>query len=351
MRIMQLIDTLRPGGAERMAVNYFLALDITTGHESFLVTTRMEGLLAKNICQKANYYFLNKSFSFDLVAFLKLKRLISDNNIDVIQAHSSSWVWAVICKLTGSNVKVIWHDHYGNSEFLERRNSKLLRFFSTYFDGIISVNTTLKEWSEKELKFKKPLLFIPNFIQQNKAVKRNLEGDSKYKIVCVANFRPQKDHFNLFNAFEIIKKQFDISIHLFGRDFEDEYSKAVLKHTSIHDGIYYYGEQNNIPGYLQDADIAVISSKSEGLPLVLLEYGLAGLPVISTNVGEISTILDSFGILVPPGNSKDLAAGILYFLENPEIRKSKGENLQLRIKQLYSRHQALSDYLEFILSL
>ena len=117
MRIVQIIDSLEGGGAERMAVNYANAL---LGKVSFsgLISTRKEGLLSHQIDEKVLYLFLNKKRRIDFKAVFKLRKYLKSNKVEIIHAHSSSFFIAVLVKLTLPKIKIIWHDHNGLSEFL-----------------------------------------------------------------------------------------------------------------------------------------------------------------------------------------------------------------------------------------
>src|SRR5690606_38908493 len=199
MRVLQLIDSLRPGGAEKMAVNIANAL-LPHVDRSFLCCTRQEGMLKDEIKPEVRYLFLNKKSRLDPKAILGLRKYIIENKIDIIHAHSSSFFLAGLLKLTGSNFKLIWHDHYGESENLGDREFKVLKRFSRLFWGIISVNTTLKDWAENYLNCKN-VTVIRNFIPEpdpNAKSQISLKGNKNdFKIICVANLRPQKDHMNL----------------------------------------------------------------------------------------------------------------------------------------------------------
>lgn len=344
---MQLIDTLRSGGAEKMAVNYFLTLQ-GLGFSSYLVVSRKEGLLADQIKKNSNYSFLKKTNALDISAFYKLKKYIAENKIDIIQAHGSSWFWAVLCKISGSKIKVIWHDHYGDSENLQHRNFELLKFYSKNFDGIISVNNKLKNWAKLNLKFKKPLVYLPNFVNHATNKTEKLLGSNKLKLICVANLRPQKDHLNLIKAFEIIQNKYDVSLHLIGKNFEDNYYIHIKKLIDQNPAIFYYGEVNNVMGFLSNADYGILSSISEGMPLALLEYGVCGLPVICTNVGECIKVIGNDGLLVEPNNVGELSKAMDFYLSNPEKAKRDSLNFQLRIERDYAKTAVLSEYQKFI---
>jgi hypothetical protein len=131
MRIVQIIDSLEAGGAERMAVNYAnaLAKKITF---SGLVTTRKEGVLKNQIDSQVPYLFLEKQNSIDRKAVFKLRKFIKNNNIEIIHAHSSSFFIAVLVKLTLPKLKIIWHDHYGISQDLSFRKNPVLKFSSLF---------------------------------------------------------------------------------------------------------------------------------------------------------------------------------------------------------------------------
>ena len=144
MRVVQLIDSLEPGGAERMAVN--LANVLAEKLEfSGLIATRKEGDLKLSIKSNVEYKFLKKKRKIDFNSVLNLRKFVKSNNVSFIHAHSSSFFLAFLLKLTYPKIKIVWHDHYGNSEFLEKRSFRALKITSLLFFGIISVNERLKK--------------------------------------------------------------------------------------------------------------------------------------------------------------------------------------------------------------
>lgn len=353
MRVLQLIDSLRPGGAEKMAVNFANGL-LPYVEGSYLCCTRQEGLLKAQLKSEVGYIFLNKKSSLDTRAILKLQSYIKENNITIIHAHSSSYFLAGLLKISGGSFKIIWHDHYGESEFLKKREFKILKKFSSLFGGIISVNTVLKNWAIQELHCKNVIElknFIPNYEDTgSKAIKLN-GSPNDFKIICVANLRPQKDHFNLFRAFELLEPKKDISLHLIGEDPGTVYSASVLKYLEnsyVSHKIHYYGAQSEILPLLQQADLGVLSSRSEGLPLALLEYGIAGLSVVCTNVGQCEEVINNCGILVEKENSKMLYEGISIYINDRLKMKEEGKMFQQEVRANYSEIGVLIYYRNFL---
>jgi glycosyltransferase involved in cell wall biosynthesis len=340
MKVLQIIDSLNPGGAERMAINYANMLN-ENDIESHICCTRKEGILKEGIDSGVFYFLLNKKFSLDFKAILRLKNYIKKHRIEILHAHSTSFFLATIIKILYPSVKLIWHDHYGNSEFLKKRKTAVLKYSSQHFDGIISVNSKLKIWSLQNLHCKN-VIKVNNFVstKAQNSLGINIKGDPlAFKIICVANLRPQKDHENLLNAFEIVASKYNVSLHLIGNDPQTNYSKILLEkinNFSFKGNVYYYGSQKNVLGFLKQCDLGVLSSLSEGLPLALLEYGVAGIPVVSTNVGQCEALLNGNGKLVPSGDPISLAREILYYYDNERDRILAAKELNLDVLSNYS---------------
>ncbi|MBW1657731.1 glycosyltransferase family 4 protein [Flavobacterium quisquiliarum] len=350
MRVLQLIDSLEPGGAERMAVNYANALSRKIEF-SGLVSTRKKGRLLDLIDPKVSFLFLKKTKKIDLNSILRLKKYAISNNINVIHAHSSSFFTAILLKLILPKIMIIWHDHYGISQDLSARKNVSLRIGSLFFAGVISVNLFLKRWAESYL-FCSNVTYLPNFIEKSQDVCKNLnlKGNIGKRIVCVANLRQQKNHELLIDAASFIKKKYpDWTFHLFGKDFNDEYSERIKKSIvdlELEETIFFYGTINNISSALKQSNIAVLPSLSEGLPLAILEYGEHKLPVVSTNVGQISNVITSEkeGIVIESNNLKQLIEAIEKLILNEKLRENLGQALYDKVKS-YSEEKVIEDYL------
>lgn len=349
MRVLQLIDSLNSGGAETMAVSYANALSERI-EGSFLCCTRAEGLLKQKITPEVGYLFLNKRSTLDIRALIKLRNFIRQNKIDLIQAHGTSWFLGVLVKIILPQVKLVWHDHYGRD--LRERKTEVLKYFSSYFDGIISVNFNLREWAVKELSAKK-VRYFRNFLPETETLVTgvNLKGGEGFKIICVANFRPQKDHLNLLKAFDLVQKDcLGCELHLIGKVEPNSYShqiKSFIVDRKLQNKVFVYGEQQNIPELLLNADLGILSSSSEGLPVALLEYGMAGLPVVCTNVGECAEVVEENGKLVPPGDPEALAEAMQYYMLNDSIRKEASQDFKKAVLSKFSEKVIVPEVIKF----
>jgi glycosyltransferase involved in cell wall biosynthesis len=350
--VLQLIDSLETGGAERIAVNLANAL-AEKGIGSHLCASRKSGPLENFISPKVEKLFLNRKNLFDIAAIIDLINYTRDNKIDIIHAHYNSFFIATITKLF-CKIKIVWHDHDGNSEFLQKRHIWMYRIFSLFWNWVITVNERLAIWNKSKLWINKSKVsYLPNFADLNfTGLTTKLPGVKGNRIVSLANLRPQKDHHNLLKAFSIVlNKKKNIHLILVGMDLNDEYSKD-LKNTirlmNLENNVHILGSRNDIADILANCAIGVLSSVSEGMPVALLEYGLAGLPVVSTNVGQCNDVLESgkAGIIVPIKNSYSLAEALLFIIDHPLESEQMAKNLNIRVNSLYSKDAIISDLLK-----
>jgi glycosyltransferase involved in cell wall biosynthesis len=351
MRVIQIIDSLEAGGAERMAVNYANALS----HEiefSGLVVTRKEGSLLGQINDKVQYLFLNKKRSIDLKAIFQLRRFVIENKVEIVHAHGTSFFIGFLLKMTYPSIKLIWHDHYGNSEFLSERPFLGLRLMSSCFEGIITVNQKLKLWSENRLHFKN-VIYMPNFPSEEvqDAEPTFLKGIDGKRIVCLANLRAQKNHFMLVEVANKIKNSHpDWTFHLVGKDFEDDYSNQIANFISdlkLEEIVFLYGSKQDIGNILGQAAIALLTSKSEGLPVALLEYGWHKKSIVVTKVGEIPLVVQNGinGFIVDSNDVDLFCTNLLQLIENDTLRFDFANALHETITHDYSEKSIIKQYI------
>src|SRR5690554_3478077 len=355
LRILQLIDSLDAGGAERMAVNYANTL-VDLIELSALVTTRKQGALKEQVSDKVKYLFLNRKGKIGIGAVLKLRKFVKQHKIDVIHAHSTSFFIATLVKLIYPKVKIIWHDHHGNRVHKKGNTNLVLKYLSLFFDGVLTVNRELEHWAKNNLLTKK-IEYFPNFVSTKKSkqvIRTQLKGENTKKIVFLANLKPTKNHLFFLEAFyrsEILKEGW--SLHLIGRDFEDEYSsklKTLIIEKRIEDSVFIYGSCNDVEQILSQARIGVLASTYEGFPVTLLEYGKSSLAVLSTWVGYCSKIIKDGdnGYTFDPKNKIELIDKLKDLTRSEKEINNFSEKLHDEVLKNYSDKAIINQYLRWL---
>lgn len=341
IRVVQLIDSLEPGGAERMAVT--IANDLANKIQfSGLVVTRREGDLKKSIDENVVYTFLNKKSVIDVNALLRCKRFLKENKVSHIHAHSSSYFFGVLIKFLFPSVSLVWHDHHGNRIHSKKTNI-FIKICSLLFSGILTVNLELEHWAKQNLYCKK-VIFFPNFVslKGTEDVKTTLKGVEGKRIVCLANLRNPKNHFSLLTAFhksDAIKQ--DWTLHLVGKDNHDEYSmllKDFIKINHLESKVFLYGSCSDTQHILKQANVGILVSTFEGFPVTLLEYGMTSLAVISTNVGYCSSLIEDeiTGLIVNPEDVNEISNKINRIITDLHFREYLSLKFNTFVKQNFS---------------
>ncbi len=354
MRIVQVIDSLDVGGAEKMAVNYANAL-LTKIEFSGLVATRAEGNLKNQLNDSVPYLFLNKKATIDFGSVLRLRKYCIEHKVDCLQPHSSSYFTALLVKFVCPKIKILWHDHNGLSEFISSEKSFALKIASYFFKGIIVVNYKLEDWVEKELNCKK-VIYLPNFttIDNSAKAETTLKGKAGKRILCLANLRDQKNHFFLIEVAEKLQNTHpDWTFHLVGKDFEDDYSKQIkvlIVNKNLENNVFIYGSKNDISNIINQSEIAILTSKSEGMPIALIEYGLMKMPVVLTKVGEIPFIIKDGieGFLVDANDVDLFYEKLIKYIQEEDLRVQMGNSLYQTIIKNHSEKGIITNYLNWV---
>ena len=119
--------------------------------------------------------------------------------------------------------------------------------------------------------------------------------------------------------------------------YSDLIRKEILQ-QGLNQNVSLLGQRLDVAAILKACDVGVLSSTSETCPLALLEYGMAGLPAVATNVGQCAEVLDEgrAGILVPSGSPDQLAEALLSLLQSPQRRSALGQRLRRQVQERYS---------------
>lgn len=340
--VMHITDTLEAGGAERVAVNLVNLLP-RSRYQTHLCTTRRDGPLATLVAPDVARLRLNRGRRFEAGALRRLVAFIRARDIQVLHAHSTSLFIASMASLFPPHPAVVWHDHFG--EPLEQRSAWFDRPFARHASGVIVVSQLLLNWAVRRLAIPaERVWYIPNFVCETESNGETLKlpGVAGKRIVCVANLRTQKDQLTLLKAMALVVRRVPTAHLLLVGAAPDRAYLALIKtaiaRLGLNANVALLGERADVPAIIQASDIGVLSSIAEGLPLALIEYGMAGLPTVATRVGQCPEVLDDgkVGIVVPASSPEQMAEALLSLLSSPDHRASLGRLFRQRAQQLYS---------------
>lgn len=162
-------------------------------------------------------------------------------------------------------------------------------------------------------------------------------------ILCVGRLVPAKGQYILLEACALLKKEglrFQLTIIGEGPD------KLILEKAAasgnMNGSVTFTGAlgQDKVRDYYDRADLFVLASFAEGVPVVLMEAMAKEIPVISTRITGIPELIEheKEGLLATPGDEKDLACQIRKLLNNPQQRRDLGVSGRKKVMTLYNQH-------------
>lgn len=348
VRVLQVVDSLAAGGTERMAIRLANGL-VGRVDLSALCATRMGGPLRAEVLPEVRCLELNRRYSFDLEALRRLRTLIRDLGISVVHAHSSSvFLCAAALAPRRGFPTLVLHDH--NSRLVERRRA-ITRVAGQVSDAVFAVSDDIADWNLHAGLPPSKVSVLPNFVddRDSVAVVPDLPGEAGTRVVVVANLRPEKNHIRLILSFKtVIKAIPNAHLLVVGSEANVDHSERVrceIRALGLDRHITLLGERSDVPAVLAGSDLAVLPSLDEGFPLALIEYGLAGLAVVATPVGQVPQVTDgaSSARLVNPLDEQELATAIVDLLTDEGTRVELGRRLQERVRTYYTSDAILPD--------
>ena len=197
---------------------------------------------------------------------------------------------------------------------------------------------------------------IPNWVDVNKYTVQQKENDNTDKITLlylgwVKNY---KGIYDLLNAINKIKDRAPLlKVEICGHG--DDYEKAVLftKEQDLDQMISFHGwvDLEKKMTMFKLSDIYILPSHFEGFPNALLEAMSAGLPIIATDVGAVSSVVENNvnGLLINPKSPDEIGKAILTLYNDELLRETFAKKARETILNGYSKERAMEKFKKLLI--
>jgi glycosyltransferase involved in cell wall biosynthesis len=158
-------------------------------------------------------------------------------------------------------------------------------------------------------------------------------------VVVVANLRPEKRHDVLIDAAPHILHRFpDAQFHIIGDGPERARLESLAAARGLSRAIVFFGHQPDVARRLDEADIFVLPSRSEGFPNAVLEAMAAGLPVVASDIAALRELIEHerTGLLIPSGVPRVLADTVCRLMGDAIFAGQLGEQAASDVRARYS---------------
>ena len=292
MRVLQVIDSLHVGGAEKIAV-MIANLAAENGEISGLVTLVSPGKLHSELNYNVEFYDLDRVSKWNISAAKRFIFLLG--KYDVIQVHlrhNLKWVlfWTFVFR---KKINIIFHDH--NNSILKKNILYLIQWNKI---AHVFVNQNLFNLQNSKGEEFHNSYFLPNYCIPAEMIGEYKKYPNQIRIVIVSNLRKiKKIEFALELLNSMIKSR-PIMMDIYYSNFDHEYFtqlKDYINNNNLGENVnFILGESEPAKFYFK-YDLGLHTSPLESGPLTILEYMANGLPFISFNTGQsIELIREDF---------------------------------------------------------
>jgi glycosyltransferase involved in cell wall biosynthesis len=366
INLLYVITKLELGGAQKQLLSLITHLD-KTRYNIFLFTAS-QGLLMEEasvisgLTVKKSRFLERPINPFkDILALLEIKRFIKENNIQIVHTHSSKagilGRWAA--KLSG--VKIIIHTVHGwpfhdyQAKFLSGFFIWLERRAAQFTDQLIIVSNHdrqigLKSRIGSDIKYR----LIRYGVEYDKfnALDKNFRKelgikDNELVVGMIASFKPQKCPQDFIQLASSVSRDLpNTKFILVGDGVLRKKTEQLINKYNLQKKVILVGWRRDIPEILASLDIFVLTSLWEGLPISALEAMAASLPVITTNTGGVSEIVEEGknGFLIYRKDTQSMSDKLISLLKDSNIRKQMGEKAKASLGADFSLANMLQNH-------
>ena len=238
-----------------------------------------------------------------------------------------------------------WLDENASVRFYGALDRRVLR----YFDGVVAVSATVRERLLRSGVPEGRVRLIGNGVDLRRFATepRRRTSEQGLRVGLVARLSHEKG-VDLFvrAAAEVLKQLPRTTFVVAGEGPERPALEQLIASLGIGAAVTLAGRREDMPAFYREIDLLVLSSRTEGMPVALLEGMAAGLPLVATAVGEVPRLIEGgTGTLVPVEDATALATAIADLLRDPQRRMICGQASRECIRKGYSAEHMVERYL------
>lgn len=365
IRVLFVVPELPVGGAERIITKILPAMDPTRFQVSLICVGEQGELFDQLTSAGVEATALRANGKLNAPkALFKLSAHMRSTKPDVMIVAGAGT--AVIGRLAGllNEVKhrVVWvHSaRIDRQSFIRELVDRSLIPFTSRFLGVTESQIPFMEevckYPTQKIRIVRSGIDTSIFARpHDEDLSRALGPGLKRPVVAmVARLQPVKDHVTFLAAAKVVLDSMPQATFLvIGDGPQREELEDLCRQMGIEGSVHFAGTRLDIDRLLPAIDVHVLSSHSEGLPLAVLEGMACGKPVICTDVGGTSELVEHgvTGYLVPPEDPAELAAHLITLLSKPDLAERMGAAGKRRVESEFSLTESISEFENFIAGL
>jgi len=296
----------------------------------------------------------------DLLSLIEIIKLIKKIKPDIIHLNSSKISILGSIASIFSKSKIIYTAHGWVFNEPMPKWKKLFYKYSEKFTALFKNKIICVSEFDRQIAIKekicspKKLITIHNgikqinFLSKQEARQKLFRNNQNSKLIIgtIANLYKTKGLEYLIQSIKILTSnfQFPIITIIIGEGKERKNLQNLINQLNLKNSIFLFGKINNASELLKAFDIYICSSIKEGLSYTLIEAMQAELPIVATNVGGNSELIENnkTGILIKPQNQQELTNAINYLIKNKALSNQLRVNAEQKAMNEFSLESMIS---------
>ncbi|HUT35654.1 MAG TPA: glycosyltransferase [Planctomycetota bacterium] len=353
--VLQFVDALLRGGAERLLVELAVRLD-RARFAPAVACFRQEAFGAELAAAGRTVHVVPKRRAFDVGLLFRLTRLLRREKIAAVHAHDlQSATYGLLAGVV-ARVPVVLTVH-GLGIFRQKRAAWLLPRLGRWLARVVFVGHWLQRAAADEfgVRPRRPMVvhngvdlsaFQPGPPEPELRADMRV-GEGTLVVGTVGNLRAVKDYPCLLRAFAVARARAANAVLVFvGEGAERPALEALARELGIERAVRFAGARSDVARLLRLFDIFALSSQTEGISVALLEAMATGLPAVVTHTGgnpEVA-IEGRTAHLVPVGDPAQMGEALARLLADPARRRAWGQAARTRVEEEFSLDRMVRAY-------
>jgi sugar transferase (PEP-CTERM/EpsH1 system associated) len=301
----------------------------------------------------------NRRPGFDWSCVRRLAKRFQAGGVQAVHAHQyTPFAYAAATRLLGYRPRLVFTEH---GRFFPDLSSTKRRWFNRVLtsrrDRLIAVGEAVRQaLIRNEGMSAAQIEIIHNGVEQSPARLSDEErvalrtelgaANDDLLVIQVARLDTIKDHATALKAFGLAAAQRpQLRLAIVGDGPERGSIERQIAASAFADRISLVGQRRDVPRLLAAADVFLLTSLSEGIPVTVIEAMIAGLPIIATQVGGVPEVVDgAVGMLAPAGDAERIAAAIVKLSDDGNLRQNLGESGRRRVAERFSEDEMVRRY-------
>lgn len=338
MKVLHIITDLGRGGAESVLLDLVEELG-TLDIENEIATLRgnTDLLEERGVLDYRVYKGDLKKTGRSLIkTYFHLKKRIGNGKYDLLHLHLVHPAIVVgIMKLFGLKIPVVFTPHTSNVEGWFR---EMLLFFTK---GMRKRDILFYK-NQRAYYHARNFELIPNGIKNGEHDRACKFDNADFTILMIGRLESVKN-FHRFPEILSRCKHPNISAIIIGEGPMRTQIERSISEEGMTNRIQLLGYKGDVQNYYKTADLFLLLSEYEGMPLVLLEAGLSGTPILATRVGIVpDVLLEQFGYIA---SLEDFPEWIDNIVENYDIAKEKAKDFQKNVLENFTMRNMAKKHL------